>query len=181
MTVETGFAGRVSPPPAVPGRPVPNATEGGRVSAPPRRRGGVATRAMVVTLLLSGSAPSAPASSPAETVEIDPCAHVYGQADLNACWAREADRADAEMEGVYLALRQQLPRRAASSLEKAQRLWREFRDAHVATQFGVDDPRAVWGREYPMCVLIARYVMSRERTRELRRLQSPSPDTVCPL
>jgi uncharacterized protein YecT (DUF1311 family) len=113
--------------------------------------------------------------------EPDPCAHVHGPTDLAVCWAREAERAEVEMNGVYRTLREKLPGRAAKSLEKAQGLWLEFLEAHLGTLYGVESPRARWGREFPMCLSISRTTLIRGRTRELRRLLEPDEDTICPL
>jgi uncharacterized protein YecT (DUF1311 family) len=126
-------------------------------------------------VLLAGVLGAQPASEP------DPCAQVYGQGDLNSCWAREADRAEEEMSRLYLTARQTLPKRAAERLEKAQKLWLEFRDAHIATLYGVENPTARWGREYPMCLSISRTTLTRARIRELQRILEPDEDTVCPL
>jgi uncharacterized protein YecT (DUF1311 family) len=112
---------------------------------------------------------------------LDPCAGVVGHRELGACWSRELERAGAEMDRTYEALLKKLPRRAAASLEKAQKLWLRFRDAHVATIYGVDDPRDTYGRDYLICVSITRYVMTRNRTKELRRLLEPDRDAMCPL
>jgi uncharacterized protein YecT (DUF1311 family) len=113
--------------------------------------------------------------------EPDPCAHAFGQSDLGACWAREAERADDEMNQVYLALRKKLPKRGAKSLEKAQKLWKEFREAHLGTLYGVESPRATYGREYPICLSISSTTLTRARIRELRRLLEHDGETVCPL
>ena len=111
----------------------------------------------------------------------DPCAHVYGQTELNHCWAREAERSETEMSQVYLALRQRLPDRAAEALEEAQELWEGFREAHVRTLYGVESPTATWGREYPMCLSISRTLLNRERTLQLRRILEQGEDSICPL
>jgi uncharacterized protein YecT (DUF1311 family) len=113
--------------------------------------------------------------------EPEPCAGAVRQADVNVCWAREAERADDEMKQVYLALLQKLPPRLAENLKKAQKLWLEFRDAHVATLYGGRNPLATYGSEYAMCLSIARWELARDRTRELRRLLHPEEDRVCPL
>jgi uncharacterized protein YecT (DUF1311 family) len=114
-------------------------------------------------------------------LEGDPCSHVYGATDLGTCWAREAVRAEDEMDQVYLAARQRLPRRAAESLEKAQELWLEFLEAHLGSLYGVESPVARWGRDFPLCLSISRATLIRERTRELRKLLEPDEDTICPL
>jgi len=137
----------------------------------------VATGVGALAFILLGGAPIAAQGD----AEPDPCAHVYGQSDLSACWAREAERADEEMNQVYLALRKKLPKRGAKSLEKAQKLWKEFREAHIGTLYGVESPRATYGREYPMCLAISRTTLTRARIRELRRLLEHDGETVCPL
>lgn len=113
--------------------------------------------------------------------EPDACAHVFGQFALTNCWAREAERADAEMNHVYLALLQKLSERGAKSLERAQKLWLEFRKAHLGTLYGVDDPAAVYGRDYRVCFTISTVALTRVRTRELVRILEPDDDLVCPL
>ena len=123
---------------------------------------------------------STPAGAQPE-LEPDPCAHAYGPTDLGACWAREAERAEEEMNGVYRALHQKLPGRAAKSLEKAQGFWLEFLEAHLGTLYGVESPRAKWGRDFPMCLSISRTTLIRGRTRELQRLLEPAADMICPL
>ena len=47
--------------------------------------------------------------------EPDPCAHVFGQISLSNCWAREAERANEEMNHAYLALLGKLPERGAKT------------------------------------------------------------------
>jgi uncharacterized protein YecT (DUF1311 family) len=111
----------------------------------------------------------------------EPCTGVVGHHELRACWTREVERASAEMDRTYAALLRKLPRHAAASLRKAQKLWLQFRDAHVATLYGVDDPAATFGPDYPICIAISRYVMTRDRTKELRGLLDPDPATICPL
>ncbi len=137
----------------------------------------VATGVGALALIFLGGAPIAAQGDP----EPDPCAHAYGQSDLSACWAREAERADEEMTRVYLGLRKKLAKRGAKSLEKAQKLWEEFREAHIGTLYGVESPRATYGREYPICLSISRTALTRARTRELRRLLEHDGETVCPL
>ena len=139
-------------------------------------RGERGRAAIVLSLLLTGTPLAAQSLE-----DPDACAHVYGQGDLNSCWAREAERTEAEMNQVYLALRQKLPERAGEGLEEAQELWEKFREAHIRTLYGVDSPAVTWGREYPMCLAISRTILNRERTRQLRRILEENEDTICPL
>jgi uncharacterized protein YecT (DUF1311 family) len=130
----------------------------------------------LLSLLLATTAGAAGLESPP-----DPCAHVYGQSDLNSCWAREAERSEEEMNQVYLLLLQKLPERAAEGLKDAQEAWETFREAHLRTLYGVESPSARWGREYPMCLSISRTLLNRERTEQLRRILEPDEETICPL
>ena len=131
----------------------------------------------IVSLIALGGTPGRAQSEE----EPDPCAHVYGQIALATCWAREVERADEEMNHTYLALLQKLPERGARSLEKAQKLWLELRKAHLGTLYGVDDPKAVFGRDYRVCFAISTVSFTRARTRDLLRLLEPEDDMVCPL
>ena len=133
---------------------------------------------VLFVLVALGSGPPALAQTGDEP---DPCANVYGPMALATCWTREAERADQEMTRVYLALRQRLPERAAESLERAQKLWLEFRKEHLGTLYGVDDPREVFGRDYRVCLAISTVTLTRTRTRELLRLLEPDDEEVCPL
>jgi uncharacterized protein YecT (DUF1311 family) len=113
--------------------------------------------------------------------EPEPCTGTVRLGEAKACWAREAERADDEMRQAYLTALAKLPSRSAEALKKAQKLWLEFRDAHVATLFGVPNPMATYGAEYPMCLSIARWRLTRDRTGELKRLLQHDEDEVCPL
>jgi uncharacterized protein YecT (DUF1311 family) len=136
----------------------------------------VGVELVVVALVLLGDAPARAQS----LEEPDPCAHAYG-GDLIDCWAREAERTEAEMNRVVRVLQQRLPDKAAKSLRKAQKLWLEFREAHLSTQYGVESPVRTWGPDYPICLSISRAALNRARTRELQRLLEPDEETLCPL
>lgn len=112
--------------------------------------------------------------------EPDPCAYATRQGELNTCWAREAERADIEMRQAYETLLETLPSGPARNLKKAQKLWLQFRDAHLGTLYGAPEARATYGPEYPMCLSIARLELARDRTRELKRLLHPDKEGLCP-
>jgi uncharacterized protein YecT (DUF1311 family) len=109
-----------------------------------------------------------------------PCAGTVSLGDANRCWAREAERADADMRQLYLTVVEKLPRRSAENLKRAQKLWLDFRDAHTATLLGEPDGLAP-GPEYPLCLSILRWRLARDRTAELRRLLQPDDESLCPL
>jgi uncharacterized protein YecT (DUF1311 family) len=144
-------------------------------TSPHPRGARLAARAGLIVLLAAASAGAQTELDP------DPCAHAHGAIDVGACWAREAERAEDEMNGAYETARHQLPGRAAESLEKAQKLWREFLEAHLRTLYGVESPTSKWGRDFPICLSISRTTLIRARTREIRRLLEPDEDTICPL
>jgi uncharacterized protein YecT (DUF1311 family) len=122
-----------------------------------------------------------PPRARAQAAEPGPCDGAVGLDELSLCWTREVQRAEVAMHEVYRDLHEKLPKRAAEGLERAQKLWLEFRDAHMTTLYGVDDPIAQWGRNYPICVLISQYVLTRARTRELQRILEPDKQAACPL
>jgi uncharacterized protein YecT (DUF1311 family) len=134
---------------------------------------GLAVVAAVVFLL--------PPAVQAQAAEPGPCDGAVGLDELSLCWTREFQRAEVAMHEVYRDLHEKLPKRAAEGLERAQKAWLEFRDAHLTTLYGVDDPIAQWGRNYPICVLISQYVLTRARTRELQRILEPDTEAACPL
>lgn len=131
---------------------------------------------LVAAVLVFGDVPAR-----AQPVEgSDPCAHAYGR-DLTNCWAREVERSERKMDKLYRALRERLPKEASKSLEKAQKLWLEFREAHLRTQYGVKSPVRTWGLDYPICLSISRVALNRARARQLQRLLEPDEETLCPL
>lgn len=112
--------------------------------------------------------------------EPEPCADTVRLGDAARCWAREAERADVEMKQVYLTAVEKLPHRAAENLKKAQKLWLDFREAHIATLLGDSTPLTA-GPDYPLCLSILRWRLARDRTAELKRLLQPDDESVCPL
>lgn len=116
-----------------------------------------------------------------EREEPDPCADVAGRIAISGCWSREAERADLEMREAYDGLLLKLPPHAADALKKAQKLWLESRDAHLALLLAIANPSNLHRWEDSICNAIARRELSRERTRVLKRLAQPTRDEACPL
>lgn len=112
--------------------------------------------------------------------EPSPCAGTVTLGDTSRCWAREAERADVEMRQAYLAALEKLPKRAAGSLRRAQKLWLDFRDAHTSTVLG-DENALTYGPEYSVCLSILRWRLARRRTEELKKLLQPDDESMCPL
>ena len=140
-----------------------------------RRAAGFATVAVVGLLSLAGTARAQ------QSEDLDPCGSAVGRADAGACWAREADGAEASMREVYDALLKKLPARAASALTKGQKLWLEARDAHLALLYAAANPKNRHSWEDSICSEIARRELTLQRTLALKRLAQPAQDEACPL
>ena len=115
-----------------------------------------------------------------EAEEPDPCQDAKTMGDTAKCWAREADPAESEMRQLYLAAVEKLPRRGAENLKKAQKLWEDFREAHIAVLMGDSNPLSD-GPDYAVCLCILRWRLSRERSAELKRILKPDDESMCPL
>jgi uncharacterized protein YecT (DUF1311 family) len=115
-----------------------------------------------------------------EMDEPDPCRDTVRLGDVNKCWAREAERAGSEMKQLYLTALEKLPHRQAENLKKAQKLWEEFRDAHIGVLMGDSNPLTN-GPDYAVCLSILRWRLARERTAELKRILKPDDESMCPL
>ncbi len=109
----------------------------------------------------------------------DPCASTERLGELNSCWAREVERANGDMRLAYDALLGKLPRNAADRLKKAQKLWLEFRDAHVAMLTAASESGGSHGPEVVLCMLIAKRELTRRRTEALQQLLHPRKDDAC--
>jgi uncharacterized protein YecT (DUF1311 family) len=141
-----------------------------------RNRTGLVVALAVGTLVLGSGRARAQ-----EPDEPDPCKDTVRLGDANRCWAREAERADSDMRQLYLTILEKLPRRTVDNLKKAQKLWEDFREAHVSVLMGESNPLRTYGPEYPMCVSILRWRLARGRTEELRRILKPDNESMCPL
>jgi uncharacterized protein YecT (DUF1311 family) len=108
--------------------------------------------------------------------EVDPCVSAQTDSEARSCWAAEAARADREMRQALERLVGRLPREAAERLRKAQRLWLDFRDAHLtALVAGRDrrDPQRI------LCLLITKRQLARERTRQLEEMSQADAGSAC--
>ena len=115
-----------------------------------------------------------------EGSEPDPCKNTVRLGDVTKCWAREAEHADSETKQLYLTALEKLPHRTAESLKKAQRLWEDFREAHIAVLMGDSNPLTS-GPDYAVCLSILRWRLARERAEELKRILKPDDESMCPL
>lgn len=112
--------------------------------------------------------------------EPDPCRDTKTNGDTAKCWAREAEHADSDMRQAYLTAVEKLPRRSAENLKRAQKLWEDFRDAHISVLMGDSSPLRD-GPDYAVCLCILRWRLARERTEDLKRILKPDDQSLCPL
>jgi uncharacterized protein YecT (DUF1311 family) len=112
--------------------------------------------------------------------EPDPCKGTKTMGETAKCWGREADHADSDMKQTYLTLLEKLPHRSAENLKKAQKLWEDFRDAHVSVLMGGSNALSD-GPDYAVCLCIIRWRLARERMEELKRILKPDDESMCPL
>ncbi len=112
--------------------------------------------------------------------EPDPCKDTRSMGDTARCWAKEADHAESEMRQTYLTAVGKLPHRTAENLKKAQKLWEDFREAHISVLMG-DSNVLSDGPDYAVCLCILRRRLAQERTEELKRILKPDDESMCPL
>ncbi len=140
-----------------------------------RQKTGVVLAVAVVAVVLGRGLARAQ-----EGDEPDPCKDTVRMGDVSKCWAREADHADSEMKQLYLTALEKLPHRTAENLKKAQKLWEDFRGAHITVLMGDSNPLTA-GPDYAVCLCILRWRLARERAAELKRLLKPDDESMCPL
>ncbi len=112
--------------------------------------------------------------------EPDPCKDTKTMGDTARCWAKEADHAETEMRQTYLTAVEKLPHRTAENLKKAQKLWEDFREAHISVLMGGSTVLSD-GPDYAVCLCILRRRLAQERTEELKRILKPDDESMCPL
>ena len=135
---------------------------------------------LVVAIAIGALVLARGAARAQEGDEPDPCRDTRTLGDTARCWAREADHADSEMKQTFLTAVEKLPHRGAESLKKAQKLWEDFRDAHISVLMG-GSSRLADGPDYAVCLGILRWRLARARTQELKRILEPDDESMCPL
>ena len=92
-----------------------------------------------------------------------PCAGVAVTSDLVDCLAKAKDKADAELNSVYMDLRKRLDGSDLKHLIEAQRIWISYRDANCSAERELYDGGTGAFPAYLACV----EGMTRARTKEL--------------
>ena len=135
---------------------------------------------VVVAIAIAALALGRGAARAQHGAEPDPCTDTKTMGDTAKCWAREAEHAESEMRQSYLTAMEKLPHRSAENLKKAQKLWEDFRDAHITVLMG-DSNALTDGPDYAVCLCILRWRLARERTEALKRILKPDDESMCPL
>ncbi len=115
-----------------------------------------------------------------DAADLDPCANTVRLSDTQQCWAQQLEQANQEMQAAYEALLKELPAKAGDNLKKAQKLWLDFREAHVNMLSRTGD-KTRYDAERFTCAIMAMRQMAKARTAELRRLLKRDSDELCPL
>ena len=103
------------------------------------------------------------------------------QADLTECAGTDYKSADTELNRTY----QKLLKKAAGDsiavekIKASQRAWIAYRDAQIAALYPAEDKQREYGTVFPMCADLALADLTRERTKILRRMLSPTEGDAC--
>lgn len=103
------------------------------------------------------------------------------QQDLQSCADQEAKRVDADLDRIYHQLlgNAKSDPVAVEKIEAAQRAWTVFRDAHIKAMYPHEDRPGEYGTSYPMCVLLLKTELTRERAKMLSKMLNPVEGEVC--
>ncbi|WP_298956434.1 lysozyme inhibitor LprI family protein [uncultured Methylobacterium sp.] len=110
------------------------------------------------------------------------CSDAPNQMEAGACVSAKLDKANADLNRVYAALKGRLDANGQRNLLAAQRAWLTFRDRECDLRTGADpgDPTA-GGTIGPMLVGECLTGLTVDRTRDLQaQLKCPGGDLSCP-
>jgi uncharacterized protein YecT (DUF1311 family) len=106
------------------------------------------------------------------------CGDLHFQADMNDCFGRQWDRADAKLNKVYSAVIAKLSNDpgAIAALRTSERSWLKFRDDNC----GFESYGVVGGSMHPMALSICLASTTEARIKELEyQLHCDGSDTSC--
>jgi uncharacterized protein YecT (DUF1311 family) len=112
-----------------------------------------------------------------------PCGDYVSQAEMNGCFAKEAEEADARLSVTYRRLLSKIKdnKTAVAKAVAAQRAWVTFRDAQLAALWPVESDAEIQslGTVHPMCYAMERKAMTEERIKQLRQQMKSEEGDVC--
>lgn len=119
--------------------------------------------------------------APSVPVVAASCADPPNQMEADSCAAEQFDKADAELNRLYGALRAKLDANGQSNLVAAERAWITFRDieCNLRTGYNTSDLSAN-GTIASMLVGECRTSLTRQRSKELQvQIRCPGGDLSC--
>ena len=94
----------------------------------------------------------------------DPCSAASSQAQLNRCWANQADKAERRLNAALDAALAKTTVR--SSVETAQEKWKEYRDAEFAAVAALYEGGSMEPMQHSACLVH----LTNERIAELKNV-----------
>jgi uncharacterized protein YecT (DUF1311 family) len=117
------------------------------------------------------------------TTKSKPCGEYGSQAEMNGCFAKEAQDADARLSATYRKLLSRIKdnKIALANAVAAERAWVAFRDAQLAALWPVASDTEIQslGTVHPMCYAMERKAMTEERIKQLRQQMKSKEGDVC--
>jgi uncharacterized protein YecT (DUF1311 family) len=104
------------------------------------------------------------------------------QAEMNQCAGNSLKEAEREMQAVYDEVRAKLAAdsKFAVKLAAAQKAWEVLRDAELAAKYPHEDEVGYYGSVFPMCFIVEKERLVRERIEHLRLWLAPRQEgDVC--
>jgi uncharacterized protein YecT (DUF1311 family) len=111
------------------------------------------------------------------------CGDYGSQAEMNGCFAKEAQEADARLNATYRKLLSKIKdnKIAVARAVAAERAWVAFRDAQLAALWPVESDAELQslGTAHPMCYAMERKAMTEERIKQLRQQMKSEEGDIC--
>jgi uncharacterized protein YecT (DUF1311 family) len=112
-----------------------------------------------------------------------PCGEYGPQAEMNGCFAKEAQDADARLNATYRKLLSKIKdhKVAVAKAVAAERAWVAFRDAQLAALWPVESDADLQslGTAHSMCYAMERKAMTEERIKQLRQQMKTEEGDIC--
>lgn len=139
---------------------------------------------LIAPSLLFAFAPLAQSQAPDAESIVQACGDLPTQSAMNACAAKAAAKADADLNTTYQQLLTRLKGNATATagIVAAERAWLAFRDAELAAIWPVphgETANLLYGSAHPFCYSIELATMTVERTKTLKELMRVEEGDIC--
>lgn len=103
------------------------------------------------------------------------------QRDLQVCADHQFTQGEAAMQRTYqrLLAKAKSDPVAENKIRAAQRSWLAFRDAQLEAMYPHEDKQGEYGSTYPMCALLQKTELTRQRTQMLSKMLTPVEGDTC--